>query len=88
MNSELQALQDTDFGWARSLDSVWSDDDAADAGPNQSLVDGVVNELSELTRSPNPPGRVFVGPSGHRQDPPCGRPSPESLVQRLLVRHA
>jgi hypothetical protein len=64
MNSELQALQDADFGWARSLDSIWSNDEAADAGPNQSLVDGVINELAGLTTSPNPPGRVFVGQAG------------------------
>jgi len=35
MNPELQALQDADFGWVRSLDSVWSDEET-DAGPNQS----------------------------------------------------
>jgi hypothetical protein len=39
MSPELQALQDADFGWVRSLDSVWSDE-AADAGPNQDFVDG------------------------------------------------
>jgi uncharacterized protein DUF87 len=64
MNSEIQALQDADFGWARSLDSVWSDDEFADAGPNQDLVDGIINELAELKRSPNPPGRVFLGQAG------------------------
>lgn len=26
MSPELQALQDADFGWARSLDSVWCDE--------------------------------------------------------------
>jgi hypothetical protein len=37
MSPELQALQDADFGWARSLDSVWSDE-AADAGPNRTWL--------------------------------------------------
>jgi hypothetical protein len=63
MSPELKALQDADFGWVRSLDSVWSDD-ATDAGPNQDLVDGVIAELAKLTQSPNPPGRVFLGQAG------------------------
>jgi hypothetical protein len=45
MSPELQALQDADFGWARSLDSVWSDG-AMDAGPNQDLVDELITELA------------------------------------------
>jgi hypothetical protein len=63
MSTELQALQDADFGWVRSLDSVWSDE-ATDVGPNEDLVEGVVAELAELTQSPNPPGRVFLGQAG------------------------
>jgi Helicase HerA, central domain len=63
MSPELQALQDADFGWVRSLDSVWSDE-ATDAGPNEDLVDGTITELAQLTRSPNPPGRVFLGQAG------------------------
>jgi len=63
MSPELQALQDTDFGWVRSLDSVWSDE-ATDAGPNEDLADDIVTELARLTQSPNPPGRVFLGQAG------------------------
>jgi hypothetical protein len=63
MSPELQALQDADFGWARSLDSVWSDE-AEDSGPNQDLADGLITELAKLTKSPNPPGRVFLGQAG------------------------
>jgi Helicase HerA, central domain len=63
MNPELQALQDADFGWVRSLDSVWSDQ-GSDGGPNENLVDGVLTELAGLTKSPNPPGRVFLGQAG------------------------
>jgi hypothetical protein len=63
MSPELKALQDADFGWVRSLDSVWSDE-ATDAGPNEELVDGIITELAELTQSPNPPGRVFLGQAG------------------------
>jgi hypothetical protein len=63
MSPELQALQGADFGWVRSLDSVWSDE-ATDAGPNEDLVDGTVTELAQLTKSPNPPGRVFLGQAG------------------------
>lgn len=63
MNPELQALQDADFGWVRSLDSVWSDEET-DAGPNEDLVEGTIAELAELTTSPNPPGRVFLGQAG------------------------
>jgi hypothetical protein len=63
MSAELQALQDADFGWVRSLESVWSDE-ATDVGPNEDLVDGVITELAKLTKSPNPPGRVFLGQAG------------------------
>ncbi len=63
MKPELQALNDADFGWVRSLDSVWSDE-ATDAGPNEDLADDVVTELAKLTQSPNPPGRVFLGQAG------------------------
>jgi hypothetical protein len=63
MNLELQALRDADFGWARSLDSVWSDE-ATDAGPNQDLIIRTTAELAGLTHSPNPPGRVFLGQAG------------------------
>jgi len=63
MSPELRALHDADFGWVRSLDSVWSDE-ATDAGPNADLVDGIITELAGLTRSPNPPGRVFIGQAG------------------------
>jgi hypothetical protein len=63
MSPELQALQDADFGWARSLDSVWSDE-AEDSGPNQDLADGLITELAKLTKSPNPPGRVVLGQAG------------------------
>jgi hypothetical protein len=63
MSLELQALQDADFGWVRSLDSVWSDE-TADAGPNEDLVDGIITELAKLMQSPNPPGRVFLGQAG------------------------
>ena len=63
MSPELQALQDADFGWARSLDSVWSDE-TDDSGPNQDLADGLITELARLTKSPNPPGRVFLGQAG------------------------
>ena len=64
MTSDLQALQDADFGWVQSLESVWSDEGAADAGPNQAFVDALVGELSKLTTSPNPPGRVLLGQAG------------------------
>jgi hypothetical protein len=64
MNSDLQALQDADFGWVRSLESVWTDDDDMDAGPNDDLVESLVAELAQLTQSPNPPGRVFLGQAG------------------------
>jgi hypothetical protein len=63
MTPELQALQNADFGWVRSLDSVWSDE-ATDAGPNDDAVEGLIAELIGLTRSPNPPGRVFLGQAG------------------------
>jgi hypothetical protein len=63
MSPELRALQGADFGWVRSLDSVWSDE-ATDAGPNSDLVDGTVTELAGLAQSPNPPGRVFIGQAG------------------------
>ena len=64
MNAELQALQDADFGWVQSLESVWSDEGATDAGPNQDLVDAIIGEFARLARSPNPPGRVFLGQAG------------------------
>ena len=64
MTDELQALQDADFGWVHSLDSVWSDDTAADAGPNQDLVEVTIAELAKLTTAPNPPARVFLGQAG------------------------
>jgi len=63
MSPELKALQDADFGWVRSLDSVWSDE-ATDAGENEALSDGIIKELAGLTQSPNPPGRVFLGQAG------------------------
>jgi hypothetical protein len=63
MTPELQALQNADFGWVRSLDSVWNDE-ATDAGPNEDAVEGVIAELAGLTQSPNPPGRVFLGQAG------------------------
>ena len=44
MSPELQALQDADFGWVRSRDSVWSDE-APDAGPNEDLAAAIVAEL-------------------------------------------
>lgn len=64
MNKELQALQDADFGWVQSLESVWSNDASADAGPNQEFVDALADVLHKLTTSPNPPGRVFLGQAG------------------------
>ncbi|MEA2983974.1 MAG: hypothetical protein QOD94_228 [Alphaproteobacteria bacterium] len=64
MNEELQALRDADFGWVRSLDSVWSDEENADAGPNQDQVNALINELAGLQKSPNPPGRVLLGQAG------------------------
>lgn len=64
MTSELQVLQDVDFGWVQSLDSVWSDDGPTDAGPNQEFADNVIAELATLIKSPNPPGRVFLGQAG------------------------
>jgi hypothetical protein len=63
MTPELQALQSADFGWIRSLDSVWSDD-AADVGPNKETIDSTIAELAALTQSPNPPGRVFLRQAG------------------------
>lgn len=63
MSPELQALQNADFGWVRSLDSVWSDE-ATDAGPNEDSVDDIIAELAALTQSPNPSGRVFLGQAG------------------------
>ena len=63
MSPELQALLEADFGWARSLDSIWSDD-ATDAGPNADLLDGIITELAGLARAPNPPGRAFIGQAG------------------------
>jgi DNA helicase HerA-like ATPase len=64
MSVELQALQDADFGWVQSLDSIWSDDDPTDAGPNQDLADQIINQLSRLTTTPNPPCRAFLGQAG------------------------
>jgi hypothetical protein len=63
MSPELQALQDADFGWVRTFDSVWSDE-AADAGPNEGLADDIITELARLTQSPTSPGRVFLGQAG------------------------
>lgn len=63
MSPELQALQHADFGWVRSLDSVWTEE-VSDVGPNEDLVEGLITELSRLTRSPNPPARVFLGQAG------------------------
>src|SRR5437764_13905759 len=63
MSPELQALQDADFGWVRSLDSVWSDE-ATDAGPNEESADDIITELARLTQSPNPPDRVFLNAGG------------------------
>jgi DNA replication protein DnaC len=63
MSPELQALQDADFGWVRSLDSVWADE-VTDAGPNEDMADDIITELARLTQSPNPPGRVFLGQAG------------------------
>ena len=64
MNKELQALQDADFGWVQSLESVWSNEEMADAGPNQDLVDSLIAEVAKLTTTPNPPGCVFLGQAG------------------------
>lgn len=64
MNVELRALQDADFGWVQSLDGIWSDEGATDAGPNQDLIEGIIGEFIKLTKSLNPPGRVFVGQAG------------------------
>ena len=61
MNKELQALQDADFGWVQSLDSVWSNEGFNDAGPNQEYVDKLVRELAALKGAPSTPGRVYVG---------------------------
>ena len=63
MSPELQAVQDADFGWVRSLDSVWSGE-ATDAGANEDLADDIITELARLTQSANPPGRVFLGQAG------------------------
>ncbi len=63
MSPELQALQDADFGWVRSLDSVWADE-VTDAGPNEDMADDIITELAGLTQSPNPPGRVLLGQAG------------------------
>jgi Helicase HerA, central domain len=63
MSIELQALQDADFGWVRPLDSIWSDNANSD-GPNENLVDEIASELAKLKKSPNPPGRVFLGQAG------------------------
>ena len=64
MNKELQALQDADFGWVQSLESVWSNEESADAGPNQDLVEDLIAQIAKLTKTPNPPGRVFLGQAG------------------------
>ncbi len=64
MTDELQALQNADFGWVQSLDSVWGLEAGADAGPNQDLADQLVAELAKLTAAANPPGRVFLGQAG------------------------
>ena len=61
MTNELQALQDADFGWVQSLESVWSDEGATDAGPNQDYVDAIIADLKKLTKAPNPPGRALLG---------------------------
>ncbi len=64
MTDELQALQNADFGWVQSLDSVWGLEAGADAGPNQDLADQLIAELAKLTAAANPPGRVFLGQAG------------------------
>src|ERR1051326_1474323 len=87
MSLELQALQDADFGWVRSLDSVWSDE-TADAGPNEDLVDGIITELAKLMQSHKPAGPGISWPGWHRQDTPHGRAAPQGMDRRLLVRDA
>ena len=64
MTDELQALQDVDFGWVESLDSVWSDEGATDAGPNQQFADAIIADLKKLTKTPSPPCRALVGQAG------------------------
>lgn len=64
MTNELQALQDADFGWVQSLESVWSDEVASDAGPNEDHVDAIIADLRKLTKAPNPPGRALIGQAG------------------------
>jgi hypothetical protein len=64
MTPELQALQDADFGWVQSLESIWSGEEMADAGPNQDFVDELISELSRLKTTPNPPCRAFLGQAG------------------------
>lgn len=64
MTAELQALSDADFGWVQSLESVWIDESATDAGPNQHYVDAIVADLTKLTRAAEPPGRTLLGQAG------------------------
>jgi hypothetical protein len=64
MNVELKALQDADFGWVLSQESVWSNEDVTDAGPNQDHIDKIIGEFAQLSKSPNPPCRAFLGQAG------------------------
>ncbi|UDL93618.1 ATP-binding protein [Lichenihabitans sp. PAMC28606] len=66
MSLALDALRDADFGWLRSLESVWSDADTTVGGPNEALLDSLVADFFRKTKeaSTKPPGHVLVGAAG------------------------
>jgi hypothetical protein len=66
VSKALESLRDVDFDWVRSLDSIWSDQDATTGGPNQDLVDSVVAQFLQETLSAiaKPRGGGLIGQSG------------------------
>lgn len=65
MSPDLEAFRDVDFGWVRSLDSVWRDADATVGGPNAAIVDEIVAALMRIESGGDPPqGRILLGQAG------------------------
>jgi len=66
MSEELEALRNADFDWVRSLESIWSDNDNHVTGPNEELLQRVVDEFFEQTNAPirHPKGQALVGQAG------------------------
>jgi hypothetical protein len=66
MSKALDAFRDVNFSWVRSLESIWSDEEATTGGHNDALADEIVASLILDTKitTKKPPGLFLVGQAG------------------------